>query len=113
LYENCYHQQQVSSARVLCHIQKVTVDRMVPRLLPKQKGPIIAMTCVVGISCGAVLYTHYSQVRDRNSMKAGVERDKERLRMIRRRQRQEQSQQQSSSIALSSPSPSSPLNKEA
>jgi PET assembly of cytochrome c oxidase, mitochondrial len=56
-------------------------------MLPQKKGPIIVMATVVGISIGAVYYSHYAQVRDQNYMKAGVERDKERLRAIRMKQK--------------------------
>lgn len=45
---------------------------------------------VVGVSVGAVVYSHYAQVRDKNVMKEGVERDKERVRMMRRKIKQEQ-----------------------
>ena len=52
--------------------------------LPQRKGPIIVMTVVVSSTIGAVIYSHYAQVRDMETMKEGVERDKERLRAIRR-----------------------------
>lgn len=61
-------------------------------MLPKAKGPVIVMTLVVGVSISAVIYSHYSQVRDRNVMKEGVERDKERLRSQRQRLQQQQQQ---------------------
>ena len=43
----------------------------------------VGFTTVAAV--GAVAYSHYSQVRDRQIMRSGVERDKERL----RRKRQE------------------------
>eukprot|EP00592_Proboscia_alata_P012786 CAMPEP_0194394614 /NCGR_PEP_ID=MMETSP0174-20130528/123951_1 /TAXON_ID=216777 /ORGANISM="Proboscia alata, Strain PI-D3" /LENGTH=55 /DNA_ID=CAMNT_0039190429 /DNA_START=792 /DNA_END=959 /DNA_ORIENTATION=- len=43
-------------------------------------------------SLGAIVYSHYSQVRDKAEMRAGVERDKERLR-IKRRLKKEQKQE--------------------
>jgi hypothetical protein len=44
---------------------------------------------------GAVFYSHDSQVRDRQSMRAGVQRDKERIRQKRKeKQYLEQQQQQ-------------------
>jgi len=46
---------------------------------------------IVG-SLGAIVYSHYSQVRDKAEMRAGVERDKERLR-IKRRLKKEQKQE--------------------
>jgi hypothetical protein len=46
---------------------------------------------VIAISTGAVIYSHYSQKRDQAVMKAGVERDKERLREMKyTRKREEQ-----------------------
>jgi len=39
-------------------------------------------TCLAAL--GAVFYSHDSQVRDRESMKAGVQRDKERIRQKRK-----------------------------
>ena len=45
---------------------------------------------VVGATVGAVAYSHYAQVRDKNVMKEGVERDKERLRMLRRQRKQQE-----------------------
>ena len=62
---------------------------MVGKYLPRG-GPAVVLgaTCAVAIS--AVIYSHTSQVSDRQVMKAGVERDKERL----RRKRQEEQEQQ-------------------
>jgi hypothetical protein len=45
----------------------------------------MGLTTVIAI--GAVIYSHDSQVRDRQVMKAGVERDRERLREKRRQQK--------------------------
>jgi hypothetical protein len=45
----------------------------------------MGLTTVIAI--GAVIYSHDSQVRDREVMKAGVERDRERLREKRRQQK--------------------------
>mmetsp|Transcript_11419 Transcript_11419/g.24218 ORF Transcript_11419/g.24218 Transcript_11419/m.24218 type:complete len:85 (-) Transcript_11419:521-775(-) len=63
-------------------------------------GPAVVMGATTLAAIGAVIYSHDSQVRDRESMKAGVQRDKERIRQKRKekqqleRQRQEQQQQQ-------------------
>jgi PET assembly of cytochrome c oxidase, mitochondrial len=57
-------------------------------------GPSLTMAGVVSVSLSAVLYSHYAQIRDRNEMKAGVERDKERLRRIKRERRQAKQQVQ-------------------
>jgi len=48
------------------------------------------MVVVVAASVSAVLYSHYAQVRDRQVMKAGVERDKERLRQLRQQRKQQE-----------------------
>ena len=55
--------------------------------LPRGRGPAVTMVIVVGASVGAVAYSHYAQVRDKNVMKEGVERDKERVRMIRKQRK--------------------------
>ena len=46
-------------------------------------GPAIAVGFTTTICVGAVIYSHYAQVRDKADMRAGVERDKERLRIRR------------------------------
>jgi hypothetical protein len=48
---------------------------------------------VLVISSSAIAYTHYSQVRDKRIMRAGVERDKERLKVTREQQQLKQQQQ--------------------
>jgi len=60
--------------------------------LPKG-GSAIVMGITSLIAIGAVVYSHDSQIRDREVMKAGVERDKERLRE-KRKQRKLQLRQQ-------------------
>jgi PET assembly of cytochrome c oxidase, mitochondrial len=62
-------------------------------MLPQKKGPIIVMISVVSITIGSVLYSHYAQIRDHSVMKAGVERDKERLRILWKQQKIEKQQQ--------------------
>jgi len=52
--------------------------------LPKGKGPAIVMLTTSLVAIGAVMYSHESQIRDRESMKAGVERDKERIKQKRK-----------------------------
>ena len=44
------------------------------------------------ITIGAIIYSHYSQVRDKRVMKEGVERDKERIRYKRKMKQQQQIQ---------------------
>eukprot|EP00977_Amphora_coffeiformis_P027660 scaffold34630_cov185-Amphora_coffeaeformis.AAC.6 len=58
--------------------------------LPRGRGPTLTFAAVVGVSVGAVLYSHYAQVRDKNVMREGVERDKERVRMLRRQRKEKE-----------------------
>ena len=46
---------------------------------------VLGVTTVGAV--GAIVYSHYAQVRDKAEMRAGVERDKERLRLKRKMQR--------------------------
>ena len=57
-------------------------------------GPAVTMLVVMAASISAVFYSHYAQVRDKAVMRAGVDRDKERLKVTRQRQREQQQQQQ-------------------
>ena len=45
------------------------------------KGPAIIMGIVSSATLYAIFYSHYQQVRDKAVMRAGVERDKERIRL--------------------------------
>jgi hypothetical protein len=45
------------------------------------------------LALGAVFYSHDSQVRDRELMKAGVQRDRERIRQKRKEKQQREQQQ--------------------
>ena len=58
--------------------------------LPRGRGPALTFVGVVGATVAAVAYSHYAQVRDKNIMKEGVERDKERLRLMRKLRKQEE-----------------------
>ena len=60
-------------------------------LLPRG-GAAVAIGFTSLAAIGAILYSHISQVEDRKVMRAGVERDKERLRAKRleRKQRDEE-----------------------
>ena len=62
------------------------------RLLPRG-GPAVVMGTTFLAAIGAVFYSHDSQVRDRESMKAGVQRDKERLRQKRKEKKYLEKQQ--------------------
>jgi hypothetical protein len=64
--------------------------------LPR-RGPAVTLGVVSLVTCGAVAYSHYAQVREKEVMRAGVERDKERVRRIRRKQRDELASSSSSS----------------
>ena len=55
------------------------------RIIPRG-GPAYAISLTTVSAIGAVVYSHYAQVRDKNVMKAGVERDRQRLRQKRRMQ---------------------------
>ena len=54
------------------------------------RPPFGTMLVVLFISSSAIVYTHYSQVRDKRIMRAGVARDKERLKITREQQNQPQ-----------------------
>jgi len=58
---------------------------------PSARGPMIAIAVTSAITFGAIFYSHYSQEKDKRVMRAGVERDKERLR-IKKKMQQEQEQ---------------------
>jgi hypothetical protein len=62
--------------------------------LPKGKGPAIVMLTTSLVAIGAVIYSHESQIRDRELMKSGVERDKERIKQKRKEKKRHQQQQQ-------------------
>ena len=73
------------------------------RKMAPKKGARIPMgpKLVVGftslITLGAVFYSHYSQVQDKATMRAGVQRDKERMKMkrlMRKRQAREEAAKQ-------------------
>ena len=53
-------------------------------------GPAVAMGVTSLIAAAAVFWSHDSQVRDREKMKAGVLRDKERIRQKRKEKQQQQ-----------------------
>ena len=46
-------------------------------------GPALAVGLTTSVCIGAIIFSHYAQVRDKADMRAGVERDKERLRLRR------------------------------
>ena len=57
-------------------------------------GPAIVMGATTIVALGAVFYSHDSQVRDRETMRAGVKRDKERIRQKRKEKQYLEQQQQ-------------------
>ena len=66
------------------HHQSLSMPR--PSSFPR--GPIIALGLTSSIAIGAVFWSHYSQVRDREAMKEGVERDKMRMKLKRQQKRE-------------------------
>lgn len=54
------------------------------------RGPVIALGLTGSIAVGAIFWSHYSQVRDRNLMKEGVERDKLRMKLKKQQQQQKE-----------------------
>lgn len=55
-------------------------------------GPALALGMVISASIVAVAYSHYAQVRERQTMRAGIERDKEMLRIKKQKLKQQQQQ---------------------
>jgi hypothetical protein len=60
-----------------------------PSFLPKG-GPAVALGMTALATIGAIYYSHGSQVWDREVMRAGVARDKERMRLKRQAKKQQQ-----------------------
>eukprot|EP00979_Chaetoceros_neogracilis_P011559 scaffold2917_cov282-Chaetoceros_neogracile.AAC.3 len=50
----------------------------------QHKGPKIVLGFTSMVAMGAVYWSHYSQIQDKATMKEGVVRDKERVRMKKR-----------------------------
>jgi|AntRauTorckE5430_2_1112549.scaffolds.fasta_scaffold04824_2 activator of 2-hydroxyglutaryl-CoA dehydratase len=50
----------------------------------QHKGPKIVLGFTSLVAMGAVYWSHYSQIQDKATMKEGVVRDKERVRMKKR-----------------------------
>jgi PET assembly of cytochrome c oxidase, mitochondrial len=48
------------------------------------RGPAIVLGITSLATIGAIIYSHYSQIRDKQVMREGIQRDKERLRMKRK-----------------------------
>ena len=61
----------------------MSIPKMPPSKPQIPRGPkiIVGLTSLATLT--AIIYSHYSQVRDRSVMRAGVERDKERMRLKR------------------------------
>ena len=67
----------------------------------KLLGPKVALGITTGVTLGAIIYSHYSQVRDKKAMKEGVERDKERIKikkMLKKQRKQQQQQQEPTNV---------------
>jgi hypothetical protein len=54
------------------------------------RGPKIIVGFTTLATLSAIVYSHYSQIRDKSVMRAGVERDKERMRLKRLLKKEEQ-----------------------
>jgi PET assembly of cytochrome c oxidase, mitochondrial len=67
-----------AAARIRNSLGRAAAGSFLPR-----GGPAVAMVLVLSATASAVVYAHYAQVRDKTVMRAGVERDKERLRLTR------------------------------
>ena len=63
--------------------------------LPKG-GAARVLGVVVTMTAGAVAYSHYAQVAEKAVMRAGIERDKERLRLKKQRRLEERSDKEGS-----------------
>jgi hypothetical protein len=86
LYSGVKQQQHMSATSTTIII---TMTRGGPP--PTQTHPPYGtMMVVLLVSSSAVVYSHCAQRRDQAMMRAGVERDKERLRITRQRQAQQQ-----------------------
>jgi len=51
------------------------------------RGPKFVVGVTTFVTIGSIYYSHYAQVRDKQTMREGVQRDKERMRMKRLMQR--------------------------
>jgi Na+-transporting NADH:ubiquinone oxidoreductase subunit NqrC len=67
---------------------------------------------VISISAGAVAYSHYAQVRDRQTMRAGIERDKQMLRIKKQLRQQQQQETISTTTATTTTESNTDVNKE-
>ena len=56
---------------------------------PRIRGPAVVLGITTTITACAIFYSHFQQVRDKKVMRAGVDRDKERIRLKRKQQREE------------------------
>lgn len=54
------------------------------------RGPKIAVGLTSLITISAIIWSHYSQISDKETMRAGVDRDKERMRLKRQQRKAEQ-----------------------
>lgn len=57
------------------------------------KGPLLTLGVTSAVTLGAIIYSHYSQIQEKATMRAGVERDKERIRIKRAMKKREQQEQ--------------------
>ena len=57
-------------------------------------GPKLVVGLTTVATLGAIVWSHYSQVRDKQAMKEGVKRDKERIKMRRMMRKQKLKEEQ-------------------
>lgn len=70
-----------------------TIKDAMPSKIPRGPAVVVGVTTIATV--GAIVYSHYSQVRDQKVMREGVKRDKERLRLKRKLKREAEQQKQS------------------
>ena len=62
------------------------MNHHLPTKIPK--GPVVALALTSSVTLYAIFYSHYSQVSEKEVMRAGVARDKERLRLNRKKKKE-------------------------
>jgi len=66
------------------------------RILQSSKNNYRALIITTVATISAIVYSHYSQIQEKQVMRAGVERDKERMRMKRKLVRNKDKQEPTS-----------------
>ena len=63
-------------------------------------GPKLVVGLTTVATLGAIVWSHYSQVRDKQAMKEGVKRDKERIKMRRMMRKQKLKEEQAAAAGV-------------